>query len=369
MTFPGSDIERKRIRVVFSQRLLKRIGLVWLVIIWASFVLSTPGTPGEWEGFPVLDSEDSVEIERFYYDMRGSVRLLFFWIGKSGVGGGWISRIQSVGQTTSRIDGWEVLFGSKPETVPGGHNRWGYARELAYWGQAESDLSEPVLEKTVFEGFMTLSKEDSLAEVRRDEYEGGSGGVAFEGTISSVHSEEASVEIRRFVSDSGDSFESPATVGLEYLDLVKLSYPDEERTLEYEPSALAAPYGFLTAVNSGLLEVIKAASDKDAWKRLKNQERSYVYNARHYALKIKKIKHHDEVEVGDDLMFEDVLEVDFEARRKSEKRGHSFSVWTSSKGRFAGIPIKIVDKPRWWLKVELTLKDQKPTKITKSSEL
>ena len=68
--------------------------------------------------------------------MKGSVRFLFFWIGKDNVGGGTLSCISNqYGPSGERIDGFEVLFGSDPNVVPGRHNRWGYARELAFWNQ------------------------------------------------------------------------------------------------------------------------------------------------------------------------------------------------------------------------------------------
>lgn len=35
--------------------------------------------------------------------------------------------------------------------------------------------------------------------------------------------------------------------------------------------------------------------------------------------------------------------------------GHDFAVWMPLSGRYAGVPVRIVDYPRWWLKVELTL--------------
>ncbi|UCF37085.1 MAG: hypothetical protein JSU96_20205 [Acidobacteriota bacterium] len=315
----------------------------------------------QWEGFPVPPSEKPVLIERFQYNMRGSVRLLFFWIGKSGVGGGWISRIRTSGELSGAwFDGWEVLFGSNPEAVPGSHNRWGYARELAFWGSPEGSSSRPVLEKTTFEGFMTRSGEESLTDVR--EREGvASGGTAFEGTESLVFRDRASVEIRRFVTESDVSYEAPAEIGQLYLELLQSQNPDEKRTLSLRSPA-DRPYGFLTAVDSFLHDAVQIGNDKARWEELKRQVRQYSYNARHYSLELKKIKHHDEVEFEDELSLDDVLEIDFEARRTGAGNGHDFSVWTSCSGPLAGIPIKIVDKPRWWLKVELTLKDLQPAK-------
>jgi len=335
-------------------------GCARLAILWILSFSCVFGAEQEWSGFPLPPSKRPVAIERFHYDMRGSVRLLFFWIGKSGVGGGWVSRIRSSGdQTAPWFEGWEVLFGSKPEAVPGGHNRWGYARELAFWKQGEDGSSGPILTKTVFEGFMTKSSEDSLSEVRKGEGTG-AGGTAFEGTVSSVHPDHASVEIRRFNSDAPASFESPAGIARQYLNLLKAAPPDEARTLTH-PSPSIRPVGFLTAVSGCLSDVIRAGNNKEAWKQLKKQERSYDYNARDYSLEITKIKHHDEVDLAENLSVRDVFEIEFETGRIGESGGHDFAVWTAATGKFAGIPLKIVDKPRWWLKVELTLIDSSST--------
>jgi hypothetical protein len=56
-----------------------------------------------------------------------------------------------------------VRFGSNPERVPGGHNRWGYGDETAYW--RERGVEVPCLEQSLFEGFMRRSNEESLSEV------------------------------------------------------------------------------------------------------------------------------------------------------------------------------------------------------------
>ena len=51
----------------------------------------------------------------------------------------------------------------------------------------------------------------------------------------------------------------------------------------------------------------------------------------------------------------DLLEVKLEAREVGTMDGHEFAVWMPLSGRYAGVPVRIVDYPRWWLKVELTL--------------
>ena len=88
--------------------------------------------PLQWKGLPYPEDEESYSIECFYYRMRGSVRVLFIWLGKDDVGGGTICRITGRDKTSGAgIDGYSVLFGSDPGAVPENHNRWGYARELA----------------------------------------------------------------------------------------------------------------------------------------------------------------------------------------------------------------------------------------------
>ena len=85
----------------------------------------------------------------------------------------------------------------------------------------------------------------------------------------------------------------------------------------------------------------------------------HVYNAQLYWL---RVKHHRKLKVpvghgsaSRKEVIPDLLEVKLEAREVGTMDGHDFAVWMPLSGRYAGVPVRIVDHPRWWLRVELTL--------------
>ncbi len=319
-----------------------------------------------WDGFPLPPSTPPVESVRYSYNMRGSAKLLIFWIGKSGVGGGWIDRIQpSETAGDSWVEGIQILFGSDPGAVPGGHNRWGYSRELSYWknsgGDSGTEPGSARLQKTVFEGFMTISREESVGEVESNGEDVDSDLSAFEATISRVTPERATAELRRFRSSSEVSYREPGLVGRQYLEVDIYHPPDIDRTFENVLPSYRIPAGFLTTVHQYIKEAIRESTNKHALNSLKREVRTYVHNAFLYSISLKKAKKHKRVKLDRDWNIRNVLELKFDARRKGAADGHEFSIWVPVEGDLAGIPIRIIDKPRWWLKIELTLKKPTPS--------
>ena len=88
----------------------------------------------------------------------------------------------------------------------------------------------------------------------------------------------------------------------------------------------------------------------------------YVYNAELYWLRVSRVKHHPKLEIpgwrgsaARKEVIPDLLHVKLEARKVGTMDGHDFAVRMPLGGRYAGVPVRIVDHPRWWLKVEITL--------------
>jgi hypothetical protein len=102
----------------------------------------------------------------FHYQMTGRIRLLFFWLSRDNIGSGTITHTQLALQTNQKwMDSVEVLFGSDPKRVPGGINRWGYAKEIAFWSQSANPSGDLTLDQTLFEGFMRHSDEETISQV------------------------------------------------------------------------------------------------------------------------------------------------------------------------------------------------------------
>ncbi len=322
-----------------------------LLIILA--VVPVAAEPSQWKGLPLPTSSSSLSIEAFHYRMRGSVKLLFIWVGKDNVGGGTICRISNTDNSSrEKINGYSVLFGSDPGSVPGNHNRWGYARELAWWNPGSRE--EP-LSKTVFEGFMSKSSEESVDEISWDENRQNEDELSlFEGSIGIVNPEQAGHHLWRFNASSQATYRTPEIISSAYLEACRNTGPDVERALENKPPQYDHPAGFFTAIKMLMDPVLEEIDSGSQLSHFKNASRRYVNSAHLYTLKITKAKVHEKFEV-DNYSIQDVLQLDFQTLRHDLDRKHTFSLWIPTSGKYRGIPVKIADKPRWWLKVELKM--------------
>jgi hypothetical protein len=334
-----------------------RVILAFLIVAITASVFSNRATDMEWNGLPFPESESAFSKEVFQYRMKGSVRLLFFWIGKDNVGGGTISRItQPVNSRESSVDGFEVLFGSDPEAVPGNHNRWGYARELAYWTNRNGS---PEVYKTVFEGFMSKSSEESIDAVKKSRE--GSADISmttFEGAVSEVTIKNSSIDLWRFPAAADATYKSPSVVALKHLETVQSRDPDVHRDFENQGNKYEKPIGFITAIRLMIDPILKNLSEGQDISDFKNTKTQYTNSARLYSLHIRKVKLHRDFEL-DDREFKEVVEIDFRTLRHENNNKHDFTLWIPSQGPFQGVPVKVADKPRWWLKVELIMDFQK----------
>ena len=307
----------------------------------------------QWKGLPNPDGEYSFSVESYNYRMKGSLKLLLIWIGRDNVGGGTISRISSQsGVSGERIDGYSVLFGSDPKAVPGNHNRWGYARELAWWKPGNSPEQ---LSKTLFEGFMSKSSEESMDELSRNKKKPGAEDLTlFEGSIGEVTPIQAYTHLWRFNAAGQATYLTPEGVSPSFLEARNHLAPDIERTLNNNPLQFDQPAGFFTAIRLLLDPILEKNNSGSSISHFRNATQNYVNSAHLYTLEITEVKMHKEYEVND-RRFQDVLEIDFRTLRHDLGRKHNFTLWIPASGYYRGIPIKIADKPRWWLKVELTL--------------
>ncbi|MFB3905578.1 MAG: hypothetical protein ACE15E_19195 [Acidobacteriota bacterium] len=305
---------------------------------------------------PVVFADSSnAQWRVFRYTMAGRLRLLLFWVGREGVGGGTIALRQDKGPDGQIIDSVEVLFGSNPQRVPGRINRWGYGRESAQWKNAASPAEGGTLLASTFEGFMRHSDEESLGEVRsrasRDEADET---FWYDAIQSRVTPELASATVHIFAEKKDFDYTQPAPVECGYRRRLRAGPPDRSRQLKRTEFAYAAPYGFLTAVKAMVADVsgrIRQKSPK--WSEYRPAI-TYIYNAKPYRLQLTDLELHREF-VAPGWKLSDVIEAEFEITNLKTREEHSFSLWFPTTGPLQNIPVKIVDKPRWWLRVELTL--------------
>lgn len=305
----------------------------------------------------------------FHYRMKGKVRLLFFWVGKDDVGGGHIALMRKdapAGRSWS--EGIQVLFGSNPDRVPGRVNRWGFATEWSYWRGGPLKPASPFLEETVFEGFMRHSKEDSVSQVIDNASRDESRQIyLYDGIQSTVQPRRAHSEIRVFSQDHDFDFRQPDRVKCSYRNRLDAGPPDKKRSLHNEKDLYRQPYGFLTAVRAAVRTVMdryQADPSGQQWQKVRPRL-TYVYNAKIYQLVVRDLdlqktfrmesSEEDPRQEFRDTVFQNVVEASFRLSNSQEDYHHDFSIWFPMQGRLRGVPLRIVDKPRWWLRVELTL--------------
>lgn len=297
------------------------------------------------------------------YQMRGEIRLLIFWVGRDEVGGGKVSSRcgidQESGETWQEI---EVLFGSNPERVPGGINRWGYGRERAFWG-APSVNRERHLSSTVFSGVMRRSKEESASQALKNEQSQKSKNLFwFDAIESVVRPHKAHSRIHIFPREEEFDYRRPELLLTELQELVSSSPPHEEQELENRENLYDTPYGFLSGLSSLIDRVISfSKSESDAWI---NERPSliYIYDSKPYRLSVQKIKKPEThrlsaVLEGQSIKDEvpNTSEIRFRIENLTEHHRHEFTLWIPLEGNLGAVPVRIVYQPRWWLRIKLDL--------------
>ena len=315
-----------------------------LFTAFANPVLSDDGASGQWRVFR--------------YTMAGRVRLLLFWVGKEGVGGGSISLSQNKGTDGQITDSVEVLFGSDPKRVPGKINRWGYGRESAQWKNSASAADGGSLLASTFEGFMRHSSEESLGEVRREASKDQAEETFWYDAIQSrVTPEQASATVHFFAEKKDFDYTQPAAVECGYRERLRAGPPDRSRQLKRTEFGYSIPYGFLTAVKAMVADISDRFTKKAAnWSEYRAKV-TYLYNAKPYKLELTGLALHPEY-AGPAGKMKDVIEAEFQITNLKTEEEHTFSMWFPANGPLQNIPLKIIDKPRWWLRVELTLQPE-----------
>jgi hypothetical protein len=342
----GSMANFRYLDSLSSTRSRRLIGLA-AIILWvlsSSLAAQDPGAEAQWDVYR--------------YRMAGKVRLLLFWVGRDDVGGGSIALLKPGPASVSgrKTEAVEVLFGSIPGRVPGKINRWGYGREWASWEPRANP--GPRLLSSTFIGFIRHSDEESLSEVRSK-----SGKTQTEFWYDAIRSEvtesEASSTIHFFSQDRDFDYSQPAAVECAYQQRLRGEAANRSRKLQGPAKKALEAYGFLTAMRLLTDLVADQYKDPKAWTRYRTQI-PYFYNGKSYQLALTGLKLHRKFELpvreGRPVVnFTDVAEAGIKTTNLTDGGDHDFSIWFPMKGAMRGIPVKIVDKPRWWLRVELTL--------------
>jgi hypothetical protein len=314
---------------------------------------------------------------QFDYAMTVRVRLLFFWVSKDDVGGGYIRR--SIAKEDPRLELFQVLFGSDPAKAPRAINRWGGGTEAEWHANAAGadvgNRSVDDVTASAFFGFMKSSKGKSVSEMQAElKKEKDQGEHRFTGILSRADAGRAFSLVVPLTSDKDYNLHEYDAA--EPLMIEKLSSAEKPLRLLTEAGACARPADFLGSVaelmERALAEMAPVeGAQKHAGDGLAgNQSREgsaalcYVHDAQsntltlEHAEVVKKLSVKINAAKGGvlaDNSFTDLLQLDFVTTHKSTGKKVYFTLFVGTQGELRGVPVQIRYEPNWWFQIVLNM--------------
>lgn len=316
-----------------------------LALDGASVVRRLPPMPNSPEGqaeveaaaqdhAPVALLAPPLPIEREHrYMVSARIRpLLLFWIGRDNVGSARL--IWRRGDQGQR--GAEVLIGSDPERAPRRINRWGFIAE------ATRGASTEVL------GVMTESSERSLDEAKaRVSREPASG--------KSLKVLQSLVEDGRIVSRAS-VVRIPDTWTYRDVDRVISLIATQPTTTKTTVIPAGTEGGFLTALFGVLRRLREPCEGAVSEVARPAPAVAYAYNATMFRLSVDSCVDRPEVLMATGTAVP-AVDVRFSIQNLVTKNVTKFRLAYAADGEFAGVPVRVVFRPQWWVEVDLTLDD------------
>jgi hypothetical protein len=293
---------------------------------------------------------------QYNYVMTARVRLLFFWIGKDDVGGGYIRH--GISAQDPRKEMIQVLFGSDPAKAPRAINRWGSGVEMQWHkdpvNPASAARSNGVVHSAFF-GFMKSSKGKSVGEMQEElKKEGEHGEHLFTGILSRAEPGQALSTVVPLASDT---------------DYNLHQYDSAEPIMIERLASSDRPIRSLNdAAGCGRAEEFLGTMSELIDKALRGEKRKvslcYVYDAQVHTLTLEHTEPVKSVSIKVqaaksgtliEKTYEDLIEADFMSSQASTGKKTYFTILIGTKGELRGVPVQIRYQPNWWFQVVLNL--------------
>jgi hypothetical protein len=197
-------------------------------------------------------------------------------------------------------------------------------------------------------GVMKQSKSESIEEAEQQLAQDGQGGYIFQAIRASVAGEQSASEVVlvRSVED------------LTFRDLEPLLA--RVARVEAPPRSLRVPPGIapglLSAVAGMVHETVSSTAQSSGSRPSTPRPRPYVYNSRLYDLTVRSLTPTADFSFGA-RHYGPALDADFEILNRATRNKTKFSIVYGRSGALAGVPLKIVFRPKWWFEAELVLAD------------
>jgi hypothetical protein len=212
---------------------------------------------------------------------------------------------------------------------------------------------------TKFEGFMSRSDEDSIAQARKDSQSAASNRqFRFAATESKVFPAEASSEIRDFTTSEPFDYRQPDRLRSHYQANLANTPPNKKEELLNRPPVYELPYGFLSGVSEIIWEITEAAEKQPGNRDATKPQLTYVYNAKPYRLEVLRIQEDKNFRLPMQpatMQLPRVTKVQFRSFNLVKGTRTDFDLWLPMGGEYKGIPLRIQLQPRWWLRLRLDL--------------
>jgi hypothetical protein len=264
----------------------------------------------------------------YSYEVSGRVRLLLFWTKRQGVGAARLA-LESAPDGGRRI---ELLIGTDPQRAPRKLNRWGYVAETLRGGSGEAF------------GLMTASDEATLEEATKTLDEAGTGGHLFKAIRSSNDGTENRTEVVQLRTERDFTYRDLQA-------LLHLLPPPGQSRRATVPAG--TDYGFLAAITSLIHDSVSPCGDT---RPIASLTRRYAYAGRLYSITLRQAKALDSF-TADGRTFRSVIDGDFRVTNLSTHNTTDFRIIYGARDTLAETPISVVYRPRWWLELQLLLKE------------
>jgi hypothetical protein len=289
----------------------------------------------------------------YHYIMTCRLRLLFFWVGRDDLGGGYIKLGQAIDDPSIRMI--QLLFGSDPAKAPRAINRWGAGTEVVRLNGSQT------LESSAFVGFMKSSKGGSVSAMQRElAHEQSAGKHRFEAIVSRVDGAQAISTTVPFYSDKDYDWRQFADAQKLALDQLGDSQARKFRRLDDPARRQCSRLGGFLSTTEELLE--RSLTGEKTPVSL-----CYVYNARLYTLTLQRVVpvtakdvHITLKERGQRIeqSYRALKGLQFQIRNQESGAKTAFSVLLGTTGELRGVPVQINYQPNWWFQIVLNLKTQ-----------
>ncbi len=337
-------------RATLHRGLLLLLPLLLAIASTASFSDRQPILEAlQWVRSPI---RNSVEYDYF---MTARVRLIFFWVGKDDVGGGYIRR--GISQEDPHAEFLQVLFGSDPQKAPRAINRWGAGTEVAWH---KDPVSLPIREDDVissaFLGFMKSSRGKSVGEMQSElKKEKEQGQHSFTGILSRVDPSRALSTIVPLMSDTDFNLHQYGLAQPIMLDRIAAS---DSPVRAFEASSRCSRSADFLASVADLMNAALAGQAAPL-------TRCYIHDAQENSLALQAVTpvsnfpvllHGPKSVVLLDTSYANLLQLDFVSTHKDDGKTSSFSLFVGTQGNLRGVPVQIRYQPNWWFQVVLNLR-------------